>query len=116
MSDEKPGLEAGDLVFEIRQSEHKTFKRMGDDLMMEMEINMVESLTGFDRSFKHLDDEIVRVKSDEVSKCERIAKVPGRGMPRRNGRGAGEMYITFTVDFPETLTERQKEAIREVLK
>jgi len=36
-------------------------------------------------------------------------------MPRRNGRGFGDLYITFEVDFPVELTEDQKKKIAEVL-
>jgi DnaJ-class molecular chaperone len=42
-------------------------------------------------------------------------RVPGKGMPRRNGRGFGDLYITFEVDFPDTLTDAQKEAIQQIL-
>ena len=36
-------------------------------------------------------------------------------MPRRNGRGYGDLYLTFEVDFPDELTQKQKDAIREIL-
>jgi DnaJ-class molecular chaperone len=36
-------------------------------------------------------------------------------MPRRSGRGFGDLYITFEVDFPDTLTDAQKESIRKIL-
>jgi DnaJ-class molecular chaperone len=37
-------------------------------------------------------------------------------MPRRGGRGGfGDLYITFDVDFPDTLTDSQKKEIRKVL-
>jgi DnaJ-class molecular chaperone len=43
-------------------------------------------------------------------------RVSGKGMPRRGGRGGfGDLYITFDVDFPDTLTEEQKREIRKVL-
>jgi DnaJ-class molecular chaperone len=44
-------------------------------------------------------------------------RVPGKGMPRRNGRDGefGSLYITFEVDFPDELTAKQKKAIREIL-
>lgn len=43
-------------------------------------------------------------------------RVSGKGMPRRGGRGTfGDLYITFDVDFPDTLTDTQKKEIRKVL-
>jgi len=42
-------------------------------------------------------------------------RVSGKGMPRRGGRGYGDLFITFDVDFPETLTADQKSSIRNIL-
>ena len=43
-------------------------------------------------------------------------RVSGKGMPRRRGHGAyGDLFITFDVDFPDTLTDTQKKEIRKVL-
>lgn len=42
-------------------------------------------------------------------------RVPGKGMPRRSGRGFGDLYLTFEVDFPEKLSDSQKKAIKAIL-
>lgn len=117
LADEKPGVTAGDLRYVVNELPHKRFKRIGnegEDLMMEMELNMVEALVGFEKKFEHLDGEFVTATDSAVSKCDRIAIMKEHGMPRRHGRGRGDLYIQFTVDFPETLTDRQKEQLREV--
>lgn len=53
---------------------------------------------------------------NEVTECDHVMRVPGKGMPRRNGRGFGDLYLTFEVDFPDKLTDTQKKAIKEILK
>jgi DnaJ-class molecular chaperone len=55
------------------------------------------------------------VNVDGVTECDHVMRVPGKGMPRRSGRGFGDLYITFEVDFPDTLTDAQKEAIQLIL-
>ncbi len=55
------------------------------------------------------------VDVDGVTECDHVMRVPGKGMPRRSGRGFGDLYITFEVDFPDTLTDAQKNSIREIL-
>lgn len=55
------------------------------------------------------------INVSDVTECDYVMRVPGKGMPRRNGRGHGDLYLTFEVDFPDELTDQQKKAIREIL-
>lgn len=72
--------------------------------------------TGFSLSLTHLDDHKFSISVNEVTECDHVMRVPGKGMPRRNGRGFGDLYLTFEVDFPDKLTDTQKKAIKEILK
>ena len=55
----------------------------------------------------------IEVKS--VTECDHTMRVPGKGMARRNNRGYGDLFITFEVEFPETLTPEQKKQIKSIL-
>jgi DnaJ homolog subfamily B member 11 len=66
-------------------------------------------------SLTHLDGHSFSVNVNEVTECDHVMRVPGKGMPRRNGRGFGDLFITFEVDFPDTLSESQKKAIKSIL-
>ena len=50
-----------------------------------------------------------------VTECDHVMRVSGKGMPRRRGNGFGDLYITFDVDFPDSLTDKQREGIRKIL-
>ena len=50
-----------------------------------------------------------------VTECDHVMRVPGKGMPRRSGRGFGDLYLTFEVDFPDALRQDQKDAIKKIL-
>jgi DnaJ-class molecular chaperone with C-terminal Zn finger domain len=63
----------------------------------------------------HVDGHKFTVDVKDVTECDHVLRVPGKGMPRRSGRGFGDLYITFEVDFPDTLTDSQKESIRKIL-
>jgi len=75
----------------------------------------VDALTGFKLTLTHLDGQKFVITVDGVTECDHIMRVPGKGMPRRNGRGNGDLYVKFDVDFPDELTDKQKNAIREIL-
>jgi DnaJ-class molecular chaperone len=61
-----------------------------------------------------LDGHEFTVNIDGVTECDHVLRVPGKGMPRRNGKGFGDLFLQFEVDFPDKLTNKQKEAIRMV--
>ncbi len=61
--DEVPDAEAGDVVVVVKEKKHKTFYRKGEDLFMEKEISLIESLTGLDFILVHLDGRKVRISN-----------------------------------------------------
>jgi len=115
VTDEKPGFTAGDLHFIIQENEDRHFHREGDHLYMTKEIPLVDALTGFSLGLTHVDGHKFTVDVDGVTECDHVMRVPMKGMPRRSGRGFGDLYITFEVDFPDTLTETQRDGIRKIL-
>lgn len=114
-ADEKPGFKAGDLNFIVVQLDHETYHRDGDNLYMTESIPLVDALTGFSLTLKKLDGEDFNVTIDHIVECDDILRIPGKGMPRRSGRGYGDLFLTFEVDFPDDLSPDQKKKLREVL-
>lgn len=115
LADEKPGVAAGDLNFVIVDTGDKTYHREGDHLYITMEIPLVSALAGFKTTLTHLDGKQFQISVDTVTECDHTMRVRNKGMPRRGGRGFGDLYITFDVDFPEVLTADQKTKIQEIL-
>jgi len=114
-SDQAPDMEPGDVIFVIRTKEHSTFKRSGNDLIMKQSITLVEALTGFEFSFKHLDKRNIVVKSapEQVVKPGDVMSIPDMGMPIY-GRpfSWGRMLVQFDVIFP--LYKDVKPKIKEI--
>lgn len=115
VTDEKPGYTAGDLHFIVMEKEHPEYHRDGDNLYKTIEIPLVQALTGFSLTLEKLDGESFDVAIKDVIESDQVVRVPGKGMPRRSGRGFGDLYITFEVDFPDNLSDEQKEAIKNAL-
>jgi DnaJ family protein B protein 11 len=104
-------MNPGDLNFVVTPESHEHYHRDGDHLYVTMEIPLVDALTGFSHEFTHLDGHQFVVNVNDVTECDHVMRVSGKGMPRRRGHGYGDLFITFDVDFPETLTEEQKKGI-----
>lgn len=102
----------GDLKFVIRSVPHAAFTRDGNNLQMKMSISLVDALVGFKQNIKHLDGHEVSVGTSGVTKPGEVRKIKGEGMPIYETTRFGDLYVTFTVVFPDSLSEEQKEVIR----
>lgn len=54
--DQEPGLEPGDIIVVLDEKDHPIFKRDKTDLHMKMKISLTESLCGFHKVIKTLDN------------------------------------------------------------
>ena len=113
-SDEHPDKEAGDVVIVVNEQPHKVFKRKGADLLMEKEITLLEALTGVNFVVDFLDGTKFRVtnKPGEVIKPDSLMTLEEKGLPfHKNPFRFGNLFILFTLKFPETLSPSQLSAV-----
>ncbi|TXG63328.1 hypothetical protein EZV62_010322 [Acer yangbiense] len=75
----------------------------------------VQALVGFEKNIKHLDEHLVDISSKGITKPKEVRKLKGEGMPLHFSNKKGDLYVTFEVLFPSSLTEDQKAKIKEVL-
>lgn len=98
--------EAGDIVFELVETDHETFSRAGADLHAVLEVSLSEALTGFHRVvLTHLDGRGIMLNIQQpqgkVLRPDQILKVTGEGMPVKKSDAKGDLYLTVNVKFPE---------------
>lgn len=108
-----------DIEFIIEEKPHSTFKRDGDQLRMELTVDLVEALCGFSKQVTHLDGHIVTVAGamgrDVVADGKEI-RIPNEGMPISKSPGKkGDLVVKVHVRFPTSLNPDQKEALRRIL-
>lgn len=105
-ADQVPDQQPGDIVFNLVEVEHETFRRAGADLSAQMDITLAESLCGFSRIVvKHLDGRGIRLNHPQskghVLKPGQVIKVAGEGMPYKKSDLKGDLYLVVYVKFPE---------------
>lgn len=104
--DQEPEIPAGDIVVVLDEKEHPIFKRVSEDLVMVMNLQLVEALCGFQKVVKTLDqrDLVITSLPGEIIKHEEVKCVMGEGMPRyKEPFEKGRLLIQFMVQFPETV-------------
>merc|ERR1719336_3711094 len=116
--DQEPGLEPGDIIIVLDEKPHERFKRSGLDLIVKMDINLTEALTGMKKTIKTLDDRtlVIQTVRGEVIKTGDLKQIQGEGMPQyRNPFEKGRMILQFNVVFPPMLDPKVAEALAKVL-
>ncbi|XP_045475880.1 dnaJ homolog subfamily A member 1-like [Harmonia axyridis] len=105
---EEPEKEPGDIIIILEEKEHPVFSRSEEDLLMRMDIQLIEALCGFQKTFKSLDnrDLHIAVPKGTVMKHGDIKLIIDEGMPYfQNPNDKGRLIIQFFVEFPDTLEE-----------
>ena len=105
-----------DLVFVLNEQEHHIFKRMENDLVVGLDINLVDSLIGFKMEFTHLDGEKIIIESNSVIKQDDIKVIKNKGMPY-NSRGEvfGDLIFKFNVIYPDIIDSEHFDKIKTAL-
>jgi DnaJ family protein A protein 2 len=116
--DQSPGIQAGDVVFEIEEKPHARFTRKEDDLLYNCEIELVTALAGGTIYIEHLDERwlSVDILPGEAIANDTLKMIRGQGMPSPRHHTFGNMYIRFSVKFPEKNWTDSPEAFEQLRK
>jgi DnaJ-class molecular chaperone len=96
----------GDLVVQLVNYKHRVYTRENDDLHMIATISFRESLLGFERKIKRLDDSSFSFKVKGPVKIGKVVILQGYGMTINTN-----MVITIEFQMPKKLTPEQQLAI-----
>ncbi|MGH3445638.1 MAG: molecular chaperone DnaJ [Nocardioidaceae bacterium] len=104
----------GDLYVTVKVSAHPLFGRKGDNLTLEVPVGFDEAALGAEVKVPTLNGSPVTVKLPAGTPNGRTFRVRGRGVVRRDGRGAGErgdLLVTVNVQVPAALSDQARSAI-----
>ncbi|VWU49844.1 DnaJ protein, putative [Hepatocystis sp. ex Piliocolobus tephrosceles] len=109
------GYENGDVIFIIQTKKHKTYERINNDLHQFYQISLKDALLGFSKNIEHISGSTININKQSITHHNEILKVHNKGMPIKNTNRYGDLYIKFLIQFPESLTNKQKEVIADIL-
>jgi molecular chaperone DnaJ len=105
------GGAAGDLFVHLRVRPHAVLQRDGIDLVDELHLPMTQAALGATLDYQTLDgDEELTIPPG--TQTGRLITLRGRGVPRVDGRGRGDLIVRLAVDTPSDLTREEEELLR----
>lgn len=108
------GGPAGDLYITFVIAEHPRFKRTGNDLFASVNIDLYTAVLGGDAIIETITGK-VKIKVAPETQPDTKTKLRGKGFPVYKKEGEfGDLYVTYKVQLPTHLTEKQKELFKEL--
>lgn len=105
----------GDLEVIITVKPHPLFKRDGNDIKIEMPITFVQAALGDEVEVPTIDGK-VKYKIPEGTQSGTVFRLKGKGIKSVRGSSRGDELITVIVEVPRSLTDEQKDILRDFAK
>jgi molecular chaperone DnaJ len=105
----------GDLIVVTKVVPSPLFKRRGADLILEVPVTYAEAALGANVEIPTPEGRI-SLKVPPGSEDGKLLRVKGRGAPKLNGGGKGDLLARVRVVVPKKLTKAEREALENLQK
>ena len=103
------GAPDGDLYITFKIAPDPEFKREGDDLFTDVDIDLYTAVLGGTVNVKTIDG-MVKLKVNPGTQNDTKVRLRGKGFPVYKKEGTfGDLIVTYHVNIPTSLSEKQKE-------
>ncbi len=111
----EPGVNGGppgDLYVQVHIKQHAVFQRDHDDLHCEMPISITTAALGGEIAIPTLDGS-ARIRVPAETQSGKTFRLKGKGIKGVRSHEPGELFCHVVVETPVSLTERQRQLLRE---
>lgn len=110
------GGPSGDLFITFNIAEDHQFKRIGNDLTADLEIDLYTAILGGETLVKTIDGAVNLKVKPETQNGTKV-KLKGKGFPVYKKEGEfGDLYVTYVVKIPTNLTDQERELFLQLKK
>ncbi|MDP2171676.1 MAG: molecular chaperone DnaJ [Rhodocyclaceae bacterium] len=102
----------GDLYVQIHIKPHQVFQRDHDDLHCEMPVSFTAAALGGEIEIPTLDG-VAKLKVPAETQTGKVFRLRGKGIKGVRSAAHGDLLCHVVVETPVSLTDRQKELLRE---
>jgi len=106
----------GDLYITFVIEEDPQFKRLGNDLYTTTDVDLYTAVLGGETTVETMSGKL-KLKVPPGTQNDTKTRVKGKGFPVYKNEGQfGDLYITYKVKIPTSLTEKEKELFMQLSK
>jgi molecular chaperone DnaJ len=106
---------SGNLFLIIEVQPHQYFRRHGNDIMLDLNINVAQAALGAEVEIPTVDGP-EKLKIPPGSQPGKVMRVRNKGVPFLRGSGRGDQLVVLNVDIPKHLNAEQRQIFDQLAK
>lgn len=103
------GGPAGNLFLAIDVRPHAYFKRRGEDILLDLDVNIAQAVLGADVDVPTVDGKEEKLNIPAGTQSGKVLTLTGKGVPRLRQTGRGDQQVIVNVEIPTKLSKEQRE-------
>ncbi len=112
----QPGINGGptgNLYVEIRVKEHKFFRRKGNDILLDLNINIAQATLGAEVEIPTVDGP-TKLNIPAGTQPGKVFSLRGKGSPFLRSSGRGDQLVIINVEVPSKLSAEQRKLFEDL--
>ncbi len=105
----------GNLFLIIEVQPHQYFRRHGNDIMLDLNINVAQAALGAEVDIPTVDGQD-KLKIPAGSQPGKVMRVRNKGVPFLRGNGRGDQLVVLNIDIPKHLNTEQRQLFEQLAK
>jgi molecular chaperone DnaJ len=105
---------AGDLYVDVEVAAQDGFERHGDDLASRVDITFARAALGTEVSVELPDGSSLKANIGAGTQPNSVVTLRGKGMPRLDRSGRGDLHLVVGVEVPKKLSKHAKHLLEEL--
>ena len=107
----------GALILIIKELKDDNFQRDNNNIMMEIDLRLYQSLFGFYKTIKYFGNEELLIMESGITEPNTIKVIKNKGLPVLETDRRGDLIIKFNVSFPRHLNidEKAQNIVKKIL-
>ena len=103
----------GNLYIEIQVKPHQYFRRKGDDLLLNLNVNVAQAALGAEVEIPTIDGK-TSLTIPAGTQPGKVINIRGKGVPHLRATGRGDQLVVVNVEVPARITPEQRKIFEQL--